>query len=390
MVPLLEKAGIELRQGRQLPPPPSICEKWWSQSEKIIKKGQASRSKRGLGYLAGDSSDSDEEEMCGPKWRASCNVTHVLNDWRNELWGDCPSDDEEELECLRPITSHTNTFRAATNMMQGLREDGDCILASMHMVMAVPYGEILNAALAPLELEDVIEHTTDELVEINLGSDDDPRPTFVSATLTPEEREDYRQFLMQYHDCFAWSYKEMPGLDPNVATHKLAIDPQYRPIKQQPCRFRPQLKNDIVAEVDKLINARFIKEIQYPRWLANIVPVLKKNGQVRVCVDFRDLNRTCPKDDFPTPMTDMVVDATTGYGTLSFMDGFSGYNQIKMDENDAYDTSFRTPRGNYYYTVMPFGLKNASATYQRAMSIVFEGMVHETVECYIDDLVVKT
>lgn len=89
-------------------------------------------------------------------------------------------------------------------------------------------------------------------------------------------------------------------------------------------------------------------------------------------------------------MTDMVVDDTTGYRALSFMDGFSGYNQIKMDENDAYDTAFRTPRGNYYYTVMPFGLKNAGATYQRAMAIVFEGMVHETVECYIDDLVVKT
>jgi hypothetical protein len=258
------------------------------------------------------------------------------------------------------------------------------------MVMAAPHGEVLNAVPAPPELEDFIEHTTDELVEINLGSDDDPRPTFVSATLTSEEREDYRQFLMQYRNCFAWSYKEMPGLDPNVATHKLAIDPQYRPIKQEPRRFRPQLQNDIVAEVDKLINVGFIKEIQYPRWLANIVPVLKKNGQVRVCVDFRDLNRTCPKDDFPTPMTDMVVDATTGYGALSFMDGFSGYNQIKMDGNDAYDTAFRTPRGNYYYTVMTFGLKNAGATYQRAMAIVFEGLVHEIVECCIDDLVVKT
>ena len=77
----------------------------------------------------------------------------------------------------------------------------------------------------------------------------------------------------------------------------------------------------MIAEVDKLIKAGFIKEIQYPRWLANIVPVEKKNGQIRVCVDFRDLNRACPKDDFPLPITEMVVDATTGFEALSFMDG---------------------------------------------------------------------
>jgi len=77
----------------------------------------------------------------------------------------------------------------------------------------------------------------------------------------------------------------------------------------------------VIAEVDKLIKAGFIKEIQYPRWLANIVPVEKKNGQIQVCVDFRDLNRACPKDDFPLPITEMVVDATTGFEALSFMDG---------------------------------------------------------------------
>lgn len=387
IVPLLEKAGIKLREDRRLPPPPGICEDWWSQSEKIIKDGEVSRSKRGLGYNVDDSSDSEEQEINGPNWWPSCNTTHVIRDWQHELWGD--SSDEEDLECLYNFPFQTYPFCAATNDMQGLRDEQD-ILSMMNAAMAAPHGEVLNAAPAPEQLEDDIHHTTDDLIEINLGSDDDPHPTFVSATLTPEEHEDYRKFLMQYRDCFACSYQEMPGLDPKVATHKLAIDPQYRPIKQQPRRFRPELQNDIVAEVDKLINVGFIKEIQYPRWLANIVPVLKKNGLVRVCVDFHDLNRTCPKDDFPTPRTEMVIDATTGYGALSFMDGFSGYNQIKMDENDARDTAFQTPRGNYYYTVMPFGLKNAGATYQRAMTIVFDELIHQSVECYIDDLVVKT
>jgi hypothetical protein len=117
---------------------------------------------------------------------------------------------------------------------------------------------------------------------------------------------------------------------------------------------------------------------------------MKKNGQVRVCVDFRDLNRACPKDDFPIPITEMVVDATTGYGAMSFMDGSSGYNQIKMNEHDAMDTAFRTPKRNFYYTVMPFGLKNAGATYQRAVTVVLDDLIHQSVECYIDDIVVKT
>jgi hypothetical protein len=85
---------------------------------------------------------------------------------------------------------------------------------------------------------------------------------------------------MEFRDCFAWSYKEMSGLDPQVATHKLTIDPKFRPVKQPPHRFRPELQDDIIAEVEKLINPSFIKEVQYPRWLTNIVPVMKKNGQV--------------------------------------------------------------------------------------------------------------
>jgi hypothetical protein len=142
--------------------------------------------------------------------------------------------------------------------------------------------------------------------------------------------------------------------------------------------------------VEKLITAGFIKEAQYPRWLANIVPVAKKNGQVRVCVDFRDLNRACPKDDFPIPITEMVVNATMGYDALSFMDGSSGYNQIKMNESDAMDTAFRTLKGNFYYTIMSFGLKNTGATYQCAMTVVLGDLIHQSVECYIDDIVVKT
>lgn len=121
-----------------------------------------------------------------------------------------------------------------------------------------------------------------------------------------------------------------------------------------------------------------------------IVPVKKKNGQTRVCVDFRDLNKACPKDDFPIPISEILVDATQGYEIFSFMDGFSGYNKIKMAPEDQELTAFRAQRGIYCYRVMSFGLKNAGATYQPAMTIVLDGLLYEIVKCYIDDIVVKS
>ena len=91
----------------------------------------------------------------------------------------------------------------------------------------------------------------------------------------------------------------------------------------------------IEVEVNKLIDVVFIEEVKYPKWISNIVPIRKKNGQIRVCVDFRDLNNACPKDDFPLPIIEIMIDATTCYERLSFLDGSSGYNQIPMDAEDV-------------------------------------------------------
>uniref|UniRef100_A0A2N9EU18 Integrase catalytic domain-containing protein n=1 Tax=Fagus sylvatica TaxID=28930 RepID=A0A2N9EU18_FAGSY len=149
-------------------------------------------------------------------------------------------------------------------------------------------------------------------------------------------------------------------------------------------------RNSITQEVKKLLAAGFIKPIQHPRWLSNIVPVKKKNGQIQCCVDFCNLNKACPKDEFPLPNIDLLIDSVVGHAMFSFMDGFSGYNQIFMSPKDAEKTAFRTPIGNFYYTVMPFGLKNAGATYQRTMTTMFHDMMHCAIEDYVDDIVVKS
>ena len=124
-------------------------------------------------------------------------------------------------------------------------------------------------------------------------------------------------------------------------------------------------------EVDRLLGAGSIAEVCYPEWLANPVVVKKKNGKWRICVDFTDLNKACPKDSYPLPNIDRLVESTTRDEMLTFMDAFSGYNQIMMHPDDREKTAFITDRGTYCYKVMPFGLKNAGATYQRLVNQMF-------------------
>ena len=105
----------------------------------------------------------------------------------------------------------------------------------------------------------------------------------------------------------------------------------------------------------------------HPTWMANPVVVPKASGKKRLCIDFTDLNKACPKDPFPLPRIDQIVDSTAGCDLLCFLDAFSGYHQIKMAVEDEEKTAFITPEGCYCYTCMPFGLKNAGATFQRAV-----------------------
>ena len=118
--------------------------------------------------------------------------------------------------------------------------------------------------------------------------------------------------------------------------------------------------------------------------------VKKKSGKWRVCLDFTDLNKACPKDPFPMPKIDQLVDATVGHPRMSFLDAFQGYHQIPLALDDQEKTAFVTPIENYHYKVMPFGLKNAGFTYQRMMTRMFESQLGKNIEIYMDDMVVKS
>ena len=146
----------------------------------------------------------------------------------------------------------------------------------------------------------------------------------------------------------------------------------------------------IKEEVKKQLDAGFLEVAKYPQWVANIVPVPKKDGKVRMYVDYRDLNRASPKDNFPLPHIDTLVDNTAKHSLFSFMGKFSGYNQIRMASKDMEKTTFLTMWGTFCYKVMLFRLKNVGATYQRAMVMLFHDMMHKEIEVYVDDMIAKS
>ncbi|XP_038999487.1 uncharacterized protein LOC120125050, partial [Hibiscus syriacus] len=249
-----------------------------------------------------------------------------------------------------------------------------------------PPSELLK--MVEQEDEQILPH--EELTEIlNLGTDEDRKEIKIGTTLSTEGRQSLIELLQEFKDVFAWSYEDMPGLDTELVVHKLPIKPDCKPVQQKLRRMRPEMLLKIKEEVKKQFDAGFLTVAKYPEWVANIVPVPKKDGKVRMCVDYRDLNRASPKDNFPLPHIDTLVDNTAGNSLFSFMDGFSGYNQIKMYPEDMEKTTFITMWGTFCYKVMPFGLKNAGATYQRAMVTLFHDMMHKEIEVYVDDMIVK-
>ena len=143
-------------------------------------------------------------------------------------------------------------------------------------------------------------------------------------------------------------------------------------------------------EVNKLLVANFIREVHYLEWLANVVMVKKANEKWRMCVDFIDLNQTYPKDSFPLPRIDQLVDSIAKHKLLTFIDAFSGYNQIQMAKEDQEKTAFITSQGLYCYKVMPFGLKNTGATYQKLVNQMFKKQIWRNVKVYVDGMLVKS
>ena len=230
---------------------------------------------------------------------------------------------------------------------------------------------------------------SEELEPVQL--DDNPEHlAYIGSKLAEDLRSLLIHFLKQNKDVFTWKQEDMGGIDPVIITHRLNISPSFKPIKKRRRSFAPERQKAINEEVGKLLQAGAIREVEYPEWLTNVVLFKKSNGKWLLCIDFTNVNRACPKDSFPLPRIDLIVDATSDHELLSFMDAFFGYNQISLDPDDQEKTSFVTGQGTYCYQVMPFGLKNAGVTCQRLVNRMFQKQIGASMEVYIDDMLVKS
>jgi hypothetical protein len=206
--------------------------------------------------------------------------------------------------------------------------------------------------------------------------------------------------LLRKSSCTKHSSKNLGIFSPGHTWKCLASIPLLSNIASTPSRTSHQFakKSDLYThpkprlsktKLNKLRAAGFIYPIAYTSWVSNPVPVDKKQVTIRVCTDFHDLNNACPKDNFPTPFIDQIIDDCTGHEALSFMEGFSGYNQIQIHPVDQYKTTFTTPWGTFAYRFMPFSLKNASATFQRVMTYIFHDL-DKIILAYLDDLTTQS
>ncbi|GKV41996.1 hypothetical protein SLEP1_g49458 [Rubroshorea leprosula] len=203
----------------------------------------------------------------------------------------------------------------------------------------------------------------EDIEEIQIDEDDPNRKTQIGTRLNPKERAELITFLRANKD---------------------------KPVAQKQCLFGGERLKVIKEEVEKLLQAGFVRRVDYCEWVANPVLMKKANGKWRMCINYTNLNQACPKDCYPIPNIDKLVEAASGNERLSLLDAYYGYHLVPMAPEDEEKTSFYAGDEIYYYVMMPFGLKNVSATYQKMVTIVFRAQLGRNLEIYVDDIVVKS
>jgi hypothetical protein len=212
----------------------------------------------------------------------------------------------------------------------------------------------------------------------------------LGSQLSEEQEKTLLRFLFNNKDVFAWSTNDLCGVNRDVIEHSLNVDPSFRPRKQRLRKMSEDKAKGARNEVKRLLSAGVIREVKYLEWLANTVMVKKANGKWRMCIDFTELNTACPKDEFPLPKIDSLVDAAASSELMSLLDCYSGYHQIWMKKEDEPKTSFITPSGTYCYLQMPEGLKNAGGSFSRMIAKVLHSQIGKNVLTYVDDIIVKS
>jgi hypothetical protein len=256
---------------------------------------------------------------------------------------------------------------------------------------------ILPRGLVPLEelfdFYDVAkklknEPTGKDVEDCNIGTNKEPKMIKLSKSLPLAKKHKYIELFKEFVDVFAWSYEDLKSYDTSIIQHKIPIKEDHNHFKQKLRRINPKLMPLIEKKIKKLYDAKIIVPLRFSKWVSNLVPTRKKNGEMRLCIDFINLNKVSLKDNYPLPKMDNILQKVVGSSRISLLDGFSGYNQVFVHSDDQEKTTFTTPWGNFMYVKMPFGLMNAGATFQREMDIVFVDELGRFIVIYLDDITV--
>lgn len=206
---------------------------------------------------------------------------------------------------------------------------------------------------------------TEEGVEyVNLGTAENPKMVKLSKALPLKVKNQYIRLLSSFSNVFAWDYSDLKTYDTSIIQHTIPIKQNQKPFRQKLRRINPKLLPLIEKEVNRLYQSGIIVHVRFSDWISNLVPVRKKTGEIRLCIDFRNLNKVSLKDNYPLPKMDHILQRVVGASKISLLDGYYGYNQILVHEDGCDKTAFTTPWGTFHYAKMPFGLKNAGATFQ--------------------------
>jgi hypothetical protein len=265
----------------------------------------------------------------------------------------------------------------------------------------VPGQQNVHCLTTQCEVSEATNPTTDEKVKAQLQSNDRTKTVpfnlvtlkqmvVISEDLTSQDEEKLISCLFRNKDVFAWCTLDLVGVSRTIIEHSLGINPSVRPKKQRLRKMSDEKTEAAKAKVHYRLEANFIEPIAYPMWLANIVMVQKKSGKWHMCIDFTSLKKACPKDNFPLPRIDKIVDSAAGCKVMSILDCFSCYHQIYMKEEDKASTSFVTPFSTYCFIRMLEGLKNAGSTFSRLTKTVLESQVGRNIFTYVDDIVVAS
>jgi ribonuclease HI len=226
--------------------------------------------------------------------------------------------------------------------------------------------------------------------EVNIAIDEEPRMVKVGKSTPIEQRKEIIKLLREHRDVLDFTYDEIKLYREDVIQHVIPLNEESNPFRQNLSLINPKLAPLVQKELQKMLTDGIIAQTRHYSWCSNLVVVIKKNGSIKPCVDFRNLNIVCTKDNYPLPKMETLLQRVTSSEMISMLDGFSGYKQIKVKEKDRHKTTFTTPWDTFEYLIMLFGLSNARAIFQRAMDYAFRGLNGKITEIYQDDLRVKS